>query len=57
LPDRVDTWMGTEMFFSHYDAKTNLTLLREAGLTIERSEEVDQDNEDARFLWVVAKQP
>jgi SAM-dependent methyltransferase len=57
LPDRVDTWMGTEMFFSHYDAKTNLTLLRESGLTIERSEEVDQDNEDARFLWVVAKQP
>jgi ubiquinone/menaquinone biosynthesis C-methylase UbiE len=48
-------WLGTEMFFSHYDSETNLALLRGAGFTIERSKVMDQDNEKARFLWVVAR--
>jgi SAM-dependent methyltransferase len=57
LPDWRGEWMGTEMFFSHYDASTNLVLLREAGFVVERMEQVDQDNENARFLWVVARRP
>jgi cyclopropane fatty-acyl-phospholipid synthase-like methyltransferase len=48
-------WLGTEMFFSHYDWQTNLALLGGAGFTIERSEVMDQDNETAQFLWVVAR--
>jgi cyclopropane fatty-acyl-phospholipid synthase-like methyltransferase len=48
-------WLGTEMFFSHYDSETNLNLLRGAGFAIERSEIMDQDNENARFLWIVAR--
>lgn len=44
-------------FFRHYDAGTNIVLLREAGFTIERMEQVNQDNEDGGFLWVVAKRP
>jgi hypothetical protein len=55
LPDWSGEWLGTEMFFSHYDSETNLALLRGAGFTIERSEVMDQDNEKARFLWVVAR--
>lgn len=55
LPDWQGQWMGTEMFFSHYDANTNIELLREAGFVIERMEQLDQDNEDSRFLWIVAR--
>jgi SAM-dependent methyltransferase len=47
-------WLGTEMYFSHYDADENKRLIRDAGFSIERAEVVTQDNEDARFLWVVA---
>jgi SAM-dependent methyltransferase len=57
LPDWRGEWMGTEMFFSHYDASTNLILLHEAGFVVERMEQIDQDNEDARFLWVAARCP
>jgi cyclopropane fatty-acyl-phospholipid synthase-like methyltransferase len=53
--DWVGEWLGTEMFFSHYDAVTYERLVREAGFDIEHSELVDQDNEDARFLWVIAR--
>jgi ubiquinone/menaquinone biosynthesis C-methylase UbiE len=55
LPDWRGEWLGAEMFFSHYDSETNLALLRGAGFAIERTEVMDQDNEDARFLWVVAR--
>jgi hypothetical protein len=57
LPGWQGKWMGTEMFFSHYDASTNIVLLRGAGFAIERMEQVDQDNEDGRFLWIVARRP
>lgn len=48
-------WMGTEMFFSHHDAEANLSLLRGAEFVIERAEVLDQDDEDGRFLWIVAR--
>jgi 2-polyprenyl-3-methyl-5-hydroxy-6-metoxy-1,4-benzoquinol methylase len=48
-------WLGTPMYFSQYDATTNLRLIREAGLAVERAEIVAQDNEDAKFLWVIAR--
>ena len=55
LPDSREEWLGTQMFFSHYDAQTNEKLVRDAGFSVERAELVDQDNEHARFLWVVAR--
>lgn len=55
LSDWRGEWLGTEMFFSHYDAEANLALLRGAGFVIDRSEVMAQDNETARFLWVVAR--
>jgi 2-polyprenyl-3-methyl-5-hydroxy-6-metoxy-1,4-benzoquinol methylase len=56
-PGWLGEWLGAEMFFSHYDAATNESLVREAGFTIEHAEIIDQDNEDARFLWVIARRP
>jgi SAM-dependent methyltransferase len=47
-------WLGTEMYFSHYDADRNLRLVIDR-FVIERAELVDQDNEDGQFLWVVAR--
>jgi 2-polyprenyl-3-methyl-5-hydroxy-6-metoxy-1,4-benzoquinol methylase len=57
LADRTEDWLGTPMFFSHYDADTNAALVRSAGFTVERTEVVAQDNEDASFLWIVARRP
>jgi cyclopropane fatty-acyl-phospholipid synthase-like methyltransferase len=57
LPDWSGEWLGTQMFFSHYDSETNLKLLCDAGFEIERAQVMDQDHEDARFLWVVARTP
>jgi cyclopropane fatty-acyl-phospholipid synthase-like methyltransferase len=55
LGDWTGEWLGTEMFFSHYDSDKNTALLRDAGFAIDRSEVMNQDNEQARFLWVVAR--
>ena len=57
LHDWRGEWLGAEMYFSHYDAKTNEGLIREAGLAIEKVEIVPQDNEDAKFMWVIARRP
>jgi 2-polyprenyl-3-methyl-5-hydroxy-6-metoxy-1,4-benzoquinol methylase len=55
LCDWRGDWLGVEMFFSHFGAETNEQLLRDAGFAIEQAELVEQDNEDARFLWIVAR--
>jgi 2-polyprenyl-3-methyl-5-hydroxy-6-metoxy-1,4-benzoquinol methylase len=48
-------WLGAEMFFSHYDASAYERLICDAGLKIECAELIDQDHDDARFLWVIAR--
>lgn len=54
--DRTEKdWLGVQMFFSHYGADFNERLVRDAGFVIEKTEVVEQDNEDCRFLWVVAR--
>jgi ubiquinone/menaquinone biosynthesis C-methylase UbiE len=60
-PDRVEEWLGVEMFFSGFDAKTNGRLVRDAGFEL-LIEEVawmhePEPNGDAAFLWVLAKKP
>lgn len=56
-PDWTGEWLGAEMFFSHFDAETNLSLLRDDRFQIERSEVVAEDEEGAQipFLWIVAR--
>lgn len=53
--DWTGEWLGAGMFFSHNDEATTVTLVRRAGLEPLRVEVVEQDNEDARFLWVLAR--
>lgn len=55
LCDWRGDWLGVEMFFSHFGAETNERLVRDAGFAIEYARVVEQDNEDGRFLWIVAR--
>ena len=58
-PDGIaPDWLGAPNFFSHFDAKTNLALLRGAGFAITRAETMLQDlpgEEHVHFLWVLAR--
>ena len=58
-PDWTGDWLGQPMFFSSYDAATNLQLLAEAGLEIVSSQEVEiiEPEGPANFLWVLARRP
>jgi hypothetical protein len=58
-PDRVENWLGVDVFFSGWDAETNSRLVREAGFELVVSEvipmwEPDSGYETA-FLWVLAR--
>ena len=59
LPDMEEEWLGTKMFFSHFDAKTNIKSIEETGFEIVRSEIVgEQENgKTVNFLWVFARRP
>jgi SAM-dependent methyltransferase len=51
-------WLGAPMYFSSFDAETNLRLLDAAGFDVLESEVVEQDEGElgtAVFCWVVAK--
>jgi len=52
-------WLGVEMFFSHFSARTNRRLVVEAGFEIEIADVLvePEDRFDARFLWIVARTP
>jgi SAM-dependent methyltransferase len=53
--DWVGEWLGAEMFFGHNDEATNVALVRQAELDPRRVEVMKQDNEDASFLWILAR--
>jgi SAM-dependent methyltransferase len=55
LPDTWSRFLDVPMFFSHFDAATNRALVEEAGLRVVEAEVVEQDDEPASFLWVVAR--
>jgi cyclopropane fatty-acyl-phospholipid synthase-like methyltransferase len=60
-PDRVESWLGVQMFFSGWDAETNEILVRAAGLEVLVAEiigkrEPESEYETA-FLWVLARKP
>jgi SAM-dependent methyltransferase len=50
-----DDWHGAPMSWSHFDAETNLQLLRDAGFAIDWSEVEDFPGE--RHLYVLARRP
>jgi cyclopropane fatty-acyl-phospholipid synthase-like methyltransferase len=57
LDDWVGNWLGTRMFFSHYDGALTQELISHAGLLVERAEVLQQDNEETEFLWITARTP
>ena len=50
-------WMGTPMYWSHFDSQTNQALLQAAGFSILQAieETALEDDEPVTFLWVVAR--
>ena len=57
LDNWTGEWLGTTMFFSHYNSDVSKRLVVDAGLVIERGEVLQQDNEAERFLWITACKP
>ena len=56
-PGVVGEWLGTPMFFSHFDAPTNERLVREAGFEIVKARQETQI-EGSRlipYLWLLAR--
>ncbi|MBA2391250.1 MAG: class I SAM-dependent methyltransferase [Ktedonobacteraceae bacterium] len=50
-------WLGTAMYWSSYDAQTNLDLILQAGFTLIETEILtdDEDRERVSFLWIFAE--
>jgi SAM-dependent methyltransferase len=58
-PDRFETWLGVEMFFSGFDAQTNGRITRRAGfeLLVEEVVWMHQPEGETAFFWVLARNP
>jgi cyclopropane fatty-acyl-phospholipid synthase-like methyltransferase len=58
-PGTVRLWLGTPMYFSHFDAETTIGLVRAAGFEIldaHREMQLEGTTE-VEFLWVLGAQP
>ena len=55
--DWTGDWLGVPMFFSHSGEAASVVLVQQAGLELLRAKAMQQDNEDAHFLWVLARKP
>lgn len=59
-PGSLDGWIDeVSMFWSGFDAATNVELVREAGFEIVRDEVLTnfEDDEEVRFVWILARRP
>jgi hypothetical protein len=56
-PDRIEEWLGVEMFFSGFDAETNRRLVADAGFDLLVDELVTMRDGKAAtaFLWVLGR--
>lgn len=53
-------WLGAPMFFSHFDASTNVDLVKGAGFIVEEAavvREMEHDGREVQFLWVIGRKP
>ena len=50
--EHVRDFYGASMYWSHFDAETNQTLLREAGFDVLEADEIEDEGETP--LWVIA---
>jgi ubiquinone/menaquinone biosynthesis C-methylase UbiE len=59
-PDRVESWLGVDMFFSGWDAETSRRLLRKAGFELLADDVLymrEPGHGEVGFLWVLARRP
>jgi ubiquinone/menaquinone biosynthesis C-methylase UbiE len=60
-PDRVENWLGVDVFFSGWDAETNSRIVREAGFDVIVDEVIPmrepRSEYETAFLWVLAQKP
>lgn len=52
-----ESWLGTPMFWSHFDAPTNLTLLTDAGLDVVEHEVIPDPMGHRGHLFALAQRP
>lgn len=54
-----ENWLGTPMYWSHFDSATNRRLVEAAGLRLLEANEspTDEDGVPVTFLWIVARKP
>jgi ubiquinone/menaquinone biosynthesis C-methylase UbiE len=54
-----EDWLGAPMYWSHFDAETNVQLVTNAGLEIEEAEldSADEDGLPVTHQWIVARKP
>lgn len=52
-----ESWLGAPMFWSHYDAPTNVRLVRDAGLDIVDDRVIDDPMGHGQQLFVLARKP
>jgi SAM-dependent methyltransferase len=59
LPEDRDpeSWLGVPMYWSHYDAATNLDLLEAAGFVIEQRQIVEDPMDHGQHLFVIVSRP
>ncbi len=59
LPAEYDpeSWLGAPMFWSHYDAETDLELLNAVGVEVTRSDEVPDPNGHGSHQFILAVKP
>ena len=55
--DDPESWLGVPMYWSHFDADTNLGLLRGMGFGIEWSRRVADPMDHGAHLFVLARRP
>lgn len=58
-PGVVGEWLGTPMYFSHYDPATSQELVRAAGFEIVSAEQETQleGEHEVAYLWLLARKP
>jgi ubiquinone/menaquinone biosynthesis C-methylase UbiE len=54
-PQQHDPWLGTPMYWSHFDAEKSLALLEESGFRIEDSWEIPDPMEHGTHRFVLAQ--
>jgi ubiquinone/menaquinone biosynthesis C-methylase UbiE len=58
-PDRIENWLGVDIFFSGFDFETNRRLVRKAGFELLIDEVIPmlEPGVETSFLWVLGRKP